>query len=135
MKDHEEDPLLKELLGGEELSGFRQDSLKRGLDAVRRARRRRRVVRIGLAAVPVLLAAALLLRPSPQRQKEPVSVTAVSVPAAQPSRNQPAAIRYIGDDELFAMFPGRSIALVGAPGHQELVFLDQPTEKDSAQGL
>jgi hypothetical protein len=30
----------------------------------------------------------------------------------------------ITDEELFALFPNRALALIGSPGHQQLVFLD-----------
>jgi hypothetical protein len=33
-------------------------------------------------------------------------------------------VKIISDDELFALFPGRSMALIGTPGQQQLVFLD-----------
>jgi hypothetical protein len=38
-------------------------------------------------------------------------------------------VRVISDEELFALFPGRSLALVGPPGHQQLVFLDEPVSR------
>ena len=136
MKRHEEDPLLKELLGGEELSAFRRGSLERGLDAVRQARRQREAFRIGaMAAGPLLLAASLFLYQSRNRPAEPAAVIASRAPAAASPLAEPAPIRYIGDDELFALFPGRSMALIGAPGHQELVFLDHPAGTGSARGL
>ena len=34
----------------------------------------------------------------------------------------------INDDELFALFAGRSMALIGKPGEQQLVFLDQNSD-------
>lgn len=33
-------------------------------------------------------------------------------------------IRFINDEELFALFPDRPMALIGEPGQQQLVFLD-----------
>jgi hypothetical protein len=35
-------------------------------------------------------------------------------------------VKIITDEELFSLFPNRSMVLVGQPGHQQLVFLDQP---------
>ena len=46
--------------------------------------------------------------------------------ASQPKTPLTPAVKTITDDELFALFPGRSMALIGKPGHQELVFLDSP---------
>jgi len=37
-------------------------------------------------------------------------------------------MKYISDEELFKLFPGRSIALIGKPGEQELIFLDKQSE-------
>jgi hypothetical protein len=34
-------------------------------------------------------------------------------------------VKFINDEELLALFPGRPLALVGKPGEQQLVFLDQ----------
>jgi len=31
--------------------------------------------------------------------------------------------KFISDEELFSLFPGKSIALIGKPGEQQLVFL------------
>jgi hypothetical protein len=46
------------------------------------------------------------------------AVSGSSGAAAQP-------IKVISDEELFALFPRRSLALIGSPGHQKLVFLDR----------
>jgi hypothetical protein len=35
-----------------------------------------------------------------------------------------AKVKIITDEELFALFPNRAMALIGSPGHQQLVFLD-----------
>jgi hypothetical protein len=33
-------------------------------------------------------------------------------------------VKIITDEELFALFPNRAVALIGAPGHQQLIFLN-----------
>jgi hypothetical protein len=33
-------------------------------------------------------------------------------------------VKIINDEELFALFPNRAMALIGSPGHQQLIFLD-----------
>ena len=40
-----------------------------------------------------------------------------------------SGVKMISDEELFALFPGRSLALIGKPGHQQLVFLDTPASR------
>jgi hypothetical protein len=34
-------------------------------------------------------------------------------------------VEYITADQLFALFPNRPMALIGKPGHQQLIFLDK----------
>lgn len=124
MKANERDQLLRELLPGNELSAFRQESLALGLAALQRKRQRRRVFRASTAAALVLVVASGLLwqltRP-PAAPRRPVSedFARVSLPS-----NAPAAT-LISDDELLTLFPNRSLALIGKPGHQRLLFLDE----------
>ena len=40
-------------------------------------------------------------------------------------------VEYITADQLFALFPNRQIALVGKPGHQQLIFLDDHPASDN----
>ena len=128
MKHPDENPLLKEILADEQLAVLRQASLNQGLDTMRRARRVRRAMRMGaLVVVPVLLILTLTLRKPGQetaRQPPPPGTQRASLTAASPKESDP---RIISDEELFALFPGRSLALIGKPGHQQLVFLDART--------
>ena len=127
MKHPDESPLLKEILADEKLSALRRGSLSLGLDAVRRARRLRRAMHAGtLALMPVLLILALMLhKPTQEPASQPSTpgTQQVSVATAPPNES---GVKIISDEELFALFPGRSLALVGKPGHQQLVFLDAP---------
>jgi hypothetical protein len=121
MNHHGPDRLLKEFLAGEELSDFRQASLDHSLNIMRRAQRRRRAVRFGaLAAVSVAAVLALTLRWADVPVSQPVTESL----SAQPG---PPPVKFISEQELLALFPGRSLALVGEPGRQQLVFLDDPT--------
>jgi hypothetical protein len=127
MKHPEENPLLKEILADEQLSVLRHTLLHQGLKEMRRARRLRRASRLGLLAlVPVLLMVTLT---GPKRIQETASQPSIpappqaSVAAAPPPES---GVKTISDEELFALFPGRSLALIGKPGHQQLVFLDAP---------
>jgi hypothetical protein len=117
MKRSHQDRLLREVLADENLEAVRTASLEQGVALLRR-RRRRRVLLSGTAAS--LAFAAILLLSSRQH----------------PSHEQPAAIvptaisgvKLIDDEQLLALFPDRTVALVGAPGRQELVFLDPPKD-------
>lgn len=127
MKRQEQDHLLNELLAGEEVSNFRQASLAQAQAAIRSRNQRRRAVRIGvLAALPVLGVIALVLSQSPRVAVKP---TETSVPIVVQHNPKPPSVRIISDEELFALFPDRPMALIGPPGHQKLVFLDQPSVK------
>jgi hypothetical protein len=124
MRINDRDYLLRRVLEGPELERFRQSSLEFGLAYVRIRQRRRRLGQT-YALVSLLLFtgfAVLNLAFWPSRQasdrvflkKEAI----VSCPENNPN------LKVITDEELFALFPGRSMALVGHPGHQQLVFLD-----------
>jgi hypothetical protein len=49
-----------------------------------------------------------------------------------PAEVQTPMVQIINDDQLFALFPGRPMALVGTPGHQHLVFFDTTTSPRTA---
>ncbi|HXP58972.1 MAG TPA: hypothetical protein VN829_00705 [Dongiaceae bacterium] len=125
MKRHEADRLLSELLAGDALSDFRRSSLEEGLALIRRRRRARRAGRwCVLALLPLAFGAGVLL--SWPARVRPVSV-ADSHAARVPGQSAGAgSVRIINDEELMALFAGRPLALVGRPGHQQLLFLDQP---------
>src|ERR1051325_10779413 len=113
MKRYDEEDLLKELLAGEDLSEFRRRSLDHGLDALRRTRRRRQVLRGGAVAVlPLLLAAALWLSRTPPDTSLHLAIAPTppkQTQALSPARSS-AGIKRISDEELLALFPGRSVA-------------------------
>ena len=123
MNDFNQNPLLNELFTREELQALRQRTLDAGLSSLKEKRRRSRVAK-GFLLLPILGAAVVLLRSSMQE----------TVPATQLFQTVPLAVtgthdsstKIISDRELFALFPNRPMALVGKPGHQQLVFLDRP---------
>lgn len=120
MKRSEQEQLLGELLDSERLTEVRGSSLELGLAHLRRRRQRERVMRgLLVAAVPLALLLVVLLTPTSPRRVLPVKVASSAVTAAS------TPVKFITDDELLALFPGRSLALVGKPGQQQLVFLDQ----------
>ena len=117
MKRSDQHDLLRELFEGDALSDFRRASLEGGLAAIRQQRRRRRALRVSaLAALPMLLALAMVLHRGPESAKPR------TVPNA--SRAETTKVKFITDEELFALFPDRPMALIGKPGQQRLVFLD-----------
>jgi len=126
MKPLEPSSLLKEILAGDELAVFRRASLEQGLTALRRRQRQRRGVRIGTVLfVPLLLVLVF-------RSRRPLETSRLQIASLQPSTTAlptpPAdgrATKLITDEELFALFPNRPMALVGKSGQQQLVFLDR----------
>lgn len=150
MKSPDENPLLQEILADEKLSEFRRTSLDRALAEMRHARQRRRTVRVGGLALLSLALIALFVwfRSLPEfSDPRPVGtergVHAASGADAENSvelisthigdgdlkraeARAPSEVQTITDEELFALFPNRAMALFGPPGRQQLVFLDTP---------
>jgi hypothetical protein len=131
MKPSEHEKLLKELLPDERLADFRTASLEQGLASLRRHRRQRLLFRAGaLAAVACLLICALLLENSNETIRD------VAVISPTPSAPEPNHVKFINDDELLAMFPQGSVALIGKSGRQRLVFLgDHHSESPESQKI
>lgn len=130
MKSDKPNCLLKEILAGDELADFRQASLEQGLSAIRRQQRRRRhILRLSaLLLLPLLFTFAILSRRAPEVSSHHLSSSntiGATIPAL-PADGRDA--KFITDEELFALFPNRPLALVGKPGRQQLVFLDQATK-------
>ena len=122
MKHQEQDHLLNELLTGEAVSDFRQASLARVQSAIRSRKQRRRAAKIAaLAMLPVLAAVGFVISHSSHTSVKPMERPA---PTVVQNGSIPPSVRVISDEELFALFPGRQMALVGPPGHQKLIFLD-----------
>jgi hypothetical protein len=111
--------LLRETLSDDSLAALRTDSLRGGLEVLRARRRRRRlaVAVAGAAAVALFFGLSLPGR----RQERTTNVAPIS--AGHRARLPP--IEVITDEELLALFPTQTIALVGTPGRQELLFLDE----------
>ena len=126
MKNRDSDPLLDGILGGEQLEDLRQASLAFGLEVLRRRRRRRRIVHtcalVGLPLIGILTA--LMCQDITSRRRHSISSAPAPIVAGAAGTNH--EVEFINDEQLFALFPNRAMALVGKPGHQQLVFLDQP---------
>ena len=122
MKQRHENQLLNGVFGEETLEALRQGTLQSGLVNVRRWRRTRRILRVSaFVCAPVIIALAVVfpkiisLHPAHNLSRDTATPPGAS-----------DKVKIISDEELFRLFPNRSMVLVGQPGHQELVFLDQP---------
>jgi hypothetical protein len=120
MRDRDQNQLLEDLLNDEGLNQLRQTSLSRGLQAMRGRCRRALAARISVMALPVLLLAALAYYP----RFQPPHPAAAPIKMAFSSTAE-SKVEYITADQLFALFPNRPMALVGKPGHQQLIFLGE----------
>jgi hypothetical protein len=89
------------------------------LDAVRRRRRRRRFEIVAAVILPLLLIFSSAFH---RHSKLVTRIAAQSKPT--PAADVPG-VKYITSQELFALFPDRPIALIGKPGHQQVIFLDE----------
>src|SRR5438105_3405378 len=128
MTPHEKDQLLKELLTGEEISDFRRASLEQGIALVRLQRKRRQIAQRAALVCMGLLLLALFIRELPKSSRpRPATPQAQQTVPPVPVAANPE-IKWINDDELFALFAGRSMVLIGKPGEQQLVFLDQSSD-------
>jgi len=126
MNMHPHNPLLEDLLSDGIDRAAESVSLETLLTDARHVRRRRRLIRYGLGpllAVLVLAQIALSLN-HPRRLTTASQSTAPSDPLPHSPPAAPAPIRTISDDELFALFPDRQLALIGPPGDQRLLFVD-----------
>jgi hypothetical protein len=144
MSPDDHDRLLRELLGTDALEALRRDSLAAGLAAVRAQRRRRATLTGATAAITLVAAFGWMWhgRPSPESVAmeheahlprlpaytveitPAVMGTTEDVPDALPPATDDG-VQLISDEELFALFPGRAMALIGPPGAQRFLFLDE----------
>jgi len=121
MKLSEKQKLLREILPGDDIADFERASLERGLADLRRQRRHGYLMRAGaLAATVGFISLGIILK-----QHNPVRESAANV-QSPPAPTASNPVKFISDDELLALFSGRSVALIGKPGQQRLVFFDQP---------
>jgi hypothetical protein len=118
MKAPEKNEILNDILGGDELNALRDATIGLGLDALRRRARRRQQIQVVAVVAPLLvLAFHLHYRPA-------VPTASESAPTPPPLA-ETGKVKYITEKELFALFPNRPIALIGKPGHQQFLLLDE----------
>jgi hypothetical protein len=115
----EREKLLTEVLVDE--TDVRQATLRAGLSALRGRRVRRYTARVATLLVPLLLAAGLIgFRLSRSLENEPRPGRA-SMEETIPGTK----IHVLTDEQLLDLFKGRPVALIGPPGNQHLLLLDQ----------
>lgn len=119
----ENNELFAQVLAAEE--GFRTATLEHGLAALRRTRRRRKTVRMTAGTVATLLVIAALFLAQRPRARVPPLVDAANTQPRVPKTIAGTSIRILSDEELLDVFKGRPVALVGQPGDQRLVLLDE----------
>jgi len=100
--------------------------LSRGLIEMRGRRRRTLTTRVSMMALPVLLLAVMVFYPRFQPPHQAPAPTTMAFSSTAASK-----VEYITADQLFALFPNRQLALVGKPGHQQLIFLDDHPASDN----
>jgi hypothetical protein len=124
MNKNETERLLNDLLAGDQVEALRRSSLEQSLALIRgRNVRRQRIRRAALVAVLLLVPGILLKDLVPRKVNRTVGV--VSAPVSKED------VEIISDEQLFALFPNRPLALLGKPGQQHLVFLDQIEDPSS----
>jgi len=126
MRPPNENPLLREILTDEKFAEVRRASLDGSLALIRR---RRRVAQALQLSVLVLVSALAITTVLLRQPKQSIVASNQTNPIVAPSKDQPESepsVKTISDEELFALFPGRAVALIGTPGHQEFVVLNAP---------
>jgi hypothetical protein len=119
MNNHHDDPLLTDVLNEGADAAVAAASLEKLLSANRRVRRQRRIFRGAAVCTLVLMGIGLS---SLYLRREPHTDSAItSAPRQGPNA---APLHELTDEELFALFPDRQMALIGPPGDQRLVFVD-----------
>ena len=120
MKDSENDRLLRDVLADATLEQTRERTLRAGLARLQRRRQRRALLATGAASLTLALAvASFVASRAPSRSALNHAAAPTDFPAAS------GHVRFIDDDELLARFADRGVLLVGEPGRQRLIFLDQ----------
>ena len=113
MKRADQESLLRDAFEDPALAALRAKSLGDMLN-VASLRSRRRAIVSGEAASIVAMTALFVI--TQQKEPEP-SISVKRIP-------QPVKIETIDDRQLLALFADRSVALVGASGDQQFLFLD-----------
>jgi hypothetical protein len=120
------DELLRDVLADTASETFRDASLNECLAAARRTRAQRHFVRgVAFLIVPLLICASIFFVRH-RRTAPEIFIAQPGAPQAVQKQTIPGTpIQIINDDQLLDLFKGRPVALVGPPGSQRLVLLDE----------
>ncbi len=124
MNRSQQDRLLSECLTGDEVAPIREQSLAHSLLWLRRRGRRRRQAKWMSASVAALLTVGIFAvhRGAIRFPSSGTASQTQAIITPQPDRVE---VKIITAQELAALFPERPLALIGKPGQQRLVFLDE----------
>ena len=125
MNSRETNRILKEVLATDSTDRLRSASLEQGLTLIRRRRQVQTIVRA--CAVVCLLLVPIAISMTRHSSK---TVAPVLVGGSQDQPGGSPRIERISDAELLALFPGQTIALIGAPGEQRLMVADPGTYRN-----
>ena len=75
----------------------------------------------------VALASEIIFSHRPKSSVQEVATSSLPGATAFLPPADTVKVKFITDEELLALFPDRPVALIGRPGHQQLVFLDKST--------
>ena len=126
MNEADRNELWRDALDDVAARDFQAASLERALAESRRVRRRRRVARAGVALAIVLATSFLTFWQAGNRPELRVRIATTSPVKARP------AVKFLSDQDLFALFPGQPLALFGPADDRQLVFLDAPSDSMDA---
>lgn len=122
MKTNDHRELWDDTLADSLPAGFEDEALAKMLGRAR-TRRRTRTATKGVLIL-ALLTPLLVITHRPAPTKDTPVVTIPHQPSP-PSVAPEPAIQVLSDEELFAQFPDRPIAIIGTGDSKQLVFLDQ----------
>lgn len=119
----EDEELLADVLAENEPD--RTTTLDNGIATLRRVRSRRRTARLMLGVTAPLAMMALILMIQSRQSKTGLTSKPIVPPAQMVKTIEGTSIGILSDDELLELFKGRPVALVGRPGDQQLLLLDE----------
>ena len=122
-RNDEREELLADVLANE--AELRNATLEAGLQEVGRVCRRRRAMRaVTIGAMPVVISAAIIcVREMLSNGEKPGDLSLHIARADELIPGTP--IRVVNDEQLLELFQGQAVALVGQPGHQQLLLFDE----------
>jgi hypothetical protein len=125
MQPNDERTLIVGLLSRRDAGLVRQESLEGALGMIRRVARRRRLWRSAAVCAPLVIGLVWLFRTgSVPERLAPAALP--HTPTAQTAPASSAVFEPIDDQELLALLPGKTVALIGPPGRGQLLVFDAP---------